>query len=328
MTDAHFAAGTLDDVMRLAVEAIEARGGQIFPTKNKTTGALELIGVLLEIADPRARLSQTETRGKIFSALGELCWYLARRNDLAFIEYYLKDYKDSADGDEIYGGYGPRLFKWKEKNNLNQVANVTEMLRNKPDSRQTVIQLFDANDIVEIHKDVPCTCTLQFMLRRGELHLLTYMRSNDVYRGLPHDVFCFTMLQEIIARTVEAEVGTYKHAVGSLHLYADDHQIVRRFVDEGWQPTLGIAMPRMPLGNPWPEIERLLEAESEIRTTGKFDRNALETVDPYWADLIRLLLVFRFKTDRDWDSILALRGDIVAKVYLPFIDTLLRKLSS
>ena len=50
--------------------------------------------------------------------------------------------------------------------------------------------------------------------------MLTYMRSNDAYWGLPHDVFAFTMLQEILARSLTLELGTYKHAVVLLAVHA------------------------------------------------------------------------------------------------------------
>ncbi len=74
MDDRYFPAKTLDDVMRSVIEAILEHGDRINSTKGENT---ELTGVLLAITDPRARLSRTETRGKPFSCLGELCWYLA-----------------------------------------------------------------------------------------------------------------------------------------------------------------------------------------------------------------------------------------------------------
>ncbi len=323
MADAYFPDGTLDDVMRRVIEEIRAHGEQIYPTKGQQTGAVELTGILLEVTDPRARLSRTETRGKLFSSLGELCWYLAKRNDLSFIEYYIKRYKYSADGDEVFGGYGPRLFGWR---GLNQLANVTDLLRKKRDSRRAVIQLFDRHDIVGEHKDIPCTCTLQFMLRRDKLHMFTNMRSNDVFLGLPHDIFCFTMLQEIMARTLSVELGTYKHAVGSLHLYDRNIEGAQQFLDEGWQPT-DAPMPPMPRGDPWPALGSLLEAESAIRTTGTLDDDILKAVDPYWADLMRLLQVFGCKKRKDRDKIQELRGDMVSRVYLPFIDKVLSELA-
>lgn len=318
MADAYFSAQTLDDLMRFVIKEIQARGDPIRPSKGH---AIELIGVLLEITDPRARLSRTETRGKSFSCLGELCWYLARTNDLGFISYYIPRYENFADGNTIFGGYGPRLFNWR---GLNQLANVIDVLRRKRDSRQAVIQLFDAHDIAAKHNDVSCTCTLQFMNRQGKLYMFTNMRSNDAFLGLPHDVFCFTMLQEIVARTVSVELGTYKHSVGSLHLYEESSKGAQRFLDEGWQSTT--SMPGMPAGDPWPGVALLLEAESTIRIAGEFDAARLDDVDPYWADLIRLLQVFRCKKDKDSDTIETLRGRMSSKIYFPFIDKVLSDL--
>lgn len=316
---------TLDDLMRSVIEEIQAHGDPIHPTKGGPKGAVELTGVLLELTDPRARLSRTETRGKPYSCLGELCWYLAGSKELGFISYYISEYKKYADGDEIFGGYGPRLLNWGG-GGLNQLANVTDRLRRKRDSRRAVVQLFDRQDIVQEHNDVPCTCTLQFMLRDDKLHMFTNMRSNDAYKGMPHDVFCFTLLQEIVARTLSVDVGTYKHAVGSLHLYVEDLEVVQRFLNEGLQPTIDVAMPEMPRGDPWPAIDLLLKAESAIRATGTYNDGILGEVDPYWADLVRLLQVFGCKQRKDWDKIRKLRDDMFSRVYLPFVNKVLSEL--
>jgi len=318
VADAYFQGQTIDDVMHHVFEAILSDGEHITPTKG---GAAELRGVLLEITDPRARLSRTETRGKPFSCLGELCWYLAASNDLGFISYYLRDYDRFADGNTIFGAYGPRLFNW---NGLDQVRNVTALLKAKRDSRQAVIQLFDAGDIVEEHNDVPCTCTLQFLLRNKKLQMFTCMRSNDAYLGMPHDIFSFTMLQEIVARSLSVELGTYKHAVGSLHIYDEQLQDANRYLEEGWQSTTS-PMPRMPDGDPWPTIKSLLAAESALRGAGSLAGMALAELDPYWADLIRLLDIFRCSKDGQMDKIESLRDEMYSGVYGPFIEQRLNR---
>ena len=319
MANSYFSDQTLDDVMRSVIKEIEAHGHQINPTKGAAT---ELTGVLLEVSEPRARLSRTETRGRLFSCLGELCWYLAKTNELGFISYYLAEYKKYADNNVIYGGYGPRLF---DRRGIDQFTNVTSLLKRRPASRQAVIQLFDANDLLEEHKDIPCTCTLQFMIRHDKLYMFTNMRSNDVFSGLPHDVFSFTMLQEIMARALSVELGNYKHAVGSLHLYEKDRDAAQQFLDEGWQSTK-TPMPPMPKGDPWPAIDSLRKAECVIRMGEATGVDGLEVVDPYWADLIRLLRVFRCWKDEDAGSIRELRQRMSADVYLPFIDKKLNQL--
>jgi thymidylate synthase len=193
---------------------------------------------------------------------------------------------------------------------------VIDALGVSPESRRAVIQLFNAEDIARRHKEVPCTCTLQFLVRRKRLHLLTTMRSNDAYKGLPHDIFCFTMLQEVMARTLGVELGTYKQFVGSLHLYDEDRGVAQQYLDEAVQST--ILMPPMPIGDPWLSLRKLLDAEERIRHGGEFDADAWG-VEPYWADLIRLLQIFA--ATGNTNKIEAFKAKMVFDRYAPYIDS-------
>ena len=200
------------------------------------------------------------------------------------------------------------------------------MLKRKPDSRQAVIQLFDAHDILGFHKDIPCTCTIQFMVRKKQLHMLTYMRSNDAFVGMPHDIFCFTMLQEIMARTLSVELGKYKHMVGSLHLYNESISNAREFLNEGWQSTATLMKP-MPEGDPWPAINYVLFAEQTIRTCQDFEpESLLGGLDSYWADLVRLLLIFRSYRDHDIERIREIRAQMSSSSFSQFIDGRIKRL--
>lgn len=312
MFEVYFSEATIDDLMRVALKEIFGRGAHIEATKGGNT---EITGVLLELSNPRARVSRTETRGKPFSCLGELCWYLGKTDRLDVIEYYIPIYRKFAEGGKLFGAYGPRLFDW---NGLTQFSNVAALLRRKPHSRQAVIQLFAASDIAEQHKDVPCTCTLQFLVRDDALHLLVSMRSNDVFWGFPHDVFCFTMLQEVMASTLGIRLGTYKHVVGSLHLYDERRDAANRFLDEGWQQT-DLPMPAMPLGDPWPAIRSLVSAEAQIRTKGA-DEIDVAGLDSYWADLIRLLQVFRYDRDNNVEQVRKIEAEVEATCFRSFIQ--------
>jgi thymidylate synthase len=275
---------TLDDVLRELYPPLIGSNERIMTSRGYTR---ELLGVLFKITRPRARLSRTETRGKAFSCLGELLWYLSGSNNLEFIKYYIPDYvKESEDKFAIYGAYGPRLFCLREND---QIANVIALLRKNPNTRRAVIQIFDSDDIASERKEIPCTTTFHFMVRDNRVHMLTTMRSNDAYLGLPHDVFCFSMLQEIIACSLGIELGTYRHFVGSMHLYDRDLSKAEEFVSEGLQSR--IEMPRMPDGDPWPSIKKVLGAEMLVRSKEAIDANAVG-VEPYWADLIRLLQIF------------------------------------
>ena len=281
-------ARTIDDLNREVFKELINSGKQIQPTRGC---AKEKIGILLELSNPRARLSHTESRGRIISRLGELLWYLAGSEDLEFIEYYIPNYRKFTEGDKkVYGAYGQRLFCM---NGQNQIDNIKKLILNKRNSRKAVIQLFKAEDIEIDRKDTPCTCTLQFLKREGKLHMVTNMRSNDAYLGLQHDIFSFTMIQEILARTADLEIGNYKHFVGSLHIYDENISEAEKFINEGWQPTT-FEMPAMPKENPWPQIRKVLKAEKIIRTGDKVCVSKLG-LSPYWADIVRLLQSFASK---------------------------------
>jgi thymidylate synthase len=151
------------------------------------------------------------------------------------------------------------------------------------------------------------------------------MRSNDAYLGLPHDVFAFTMLQEIIARSLNVEVGGYKHAIGSLHLYSSNTEEAQRYIDEGLQAR--IAMPSMPSGDPWPALNALIRAEQAIRS-GRRPSTAKQ--DPYWADLVRLLRIYRYSRGNrlsNLKAIVSLKNEMQSEVYETYIQKRERQLA-
>lgn len=310
-----FEVETIDDaLLRLYPELLSC---DQFVTASRGRNA-ELLGVLIEIENPRARLSRSETRGKFYSSLGEFLWYLTRDNRLDFIEPYISRYRDESEdhGVTVYGGYGPRLFRQR---GCDQVKNIISLLQKRPTSRKAVIQLFNAEDINSKHNEIPCTTALQFAVRGDRVHLMTTMRSNDAYLGLPHDVFCFTMLQEIVARSLNRDVGKYRHFVGSMHLYDVDRERAQDLVDEGFQSR--VDMPPMPYGDPWPAVDVVLAAEARIRTGEPFEADHLG-LDPYWADLVRILQVFFSSDER---RIEALRDDMNFSRYRPYISARLGK---
>jgi thymidylate synthase len=309
-------AQTVDDLLHKVFTRLLAKKseGRIRPTRGD---ASEVTGVLLQVSQPRARLSLTEQKGRIFTSLGELLWYLSGKNDLRFISYYAPKYKvESTDKKTIYGGYGPRLFSMN--GSINQIENIISLLRQNPFSRRAVIQLFDAADINgKREKDIPCTCVMQFLIRNRKLDMLVTMRSSDAFIGLPHDIFSFTMLQEMISRTLDLDIGKYKHFAGSLHLYEDKHAAAVKYLNEGWQET--VHMPVMPIGNPWPVVKNLLKIEEKIRKGIDVDDDKLR-FDQYWLDIIRLLKIYRYSIDGNIRGISSMKKKMSTHVYDSYID--------
>lgn len=199
----------------------------------------ELIASSFTLTDPRNRLIVSPTRAVNYGfAVGELCWYLRGDNDLDTMCYYNKRMSQfSNDGQTINSAYGNRIFKtrWYASNDMMDVSqfdNIIDELKADPHSRRAVIHINEPHDLWHAvkngSKDVPCTMSLQFLIRDRRLHMHALMRSNDVVWGLPYDVFSFTALQEAIMLTLQAadvpvdDLGSYHHTVGSLHVY-DTH---------------------------------------------------------------------------------------------------------
>lgn len=331
----YISAQTIDDLMHSVLGHLLERKPNIYSSRSKgvnSTNGLgpssEIIGALLNLKDPRQRLSRDETKGTVFSALGELLWYLSRSNNLDFITYYIKKYNDETeDGKTIFGGYGPRLFDLR---GIDQINNILRLLMEKPTTRKAVIQLFNAEDLVGKHPEIPCTCTLQFLLRDNRLHMFTTMRSNDAFVGLPHDIFAFTMIQEIIARSLDVELGEYNHAVGSLHLYEKDRNGAEEYQNVGFHSTK-FPMSKMPKGSPWKEIDKLLNIEEDLRNGKEIQTAILGQLDPYWADLVYILYAFSLSTKGKTstntidiknyiDQLKTINNQLVNKSYAIYID--------
>lgn len=310
----YLSAETLDDLLHGVLERLLRRRSVIGTSRGAT---VEMLGVLLKLRNPRARLSHTEGKGTIFSCLGELLWYLAGSRQLKFMTYYLRQYgKNSDDGETVHGAYGPRLYRMHGRHN--QLENVVRVLKKSSSSRRAVIQLFDAADIATRPADIPCTCTIQLAIRQQRLEMFVSMRSNDAYRGLPHDVFAFTMLQELMARRLGVELGAYWHFASSLHLYVEDKEKAQRYLDEGFQSTRNVAMPNMPLGDQTKAMRQLVVAEARIREGRLRSERGLQLPD-YWADLVRLLLVFKARKRHDSKAVKALKHRMTTTLYDAYI---------
>lgn len=274
-------ADCIDDLMREVHMLLRNDGTSISPSRGD---AIELSGARLELRDPLARLSRSQARGKLFSCLGELIWYLAGSDNLDHIQHYIPQYHEEADlQGKVPGAYGPRLFGAEAR-----LMGAIDTLREKPDSRRAVVPLLDVADLTQDRSDIPCTTNLQFLLRNRRLYMVVYMRSNDAFLGLPHDLFSFTMLQELATRTLGVQLGTYVHMVGSLHLYNANLKVIEDYFAEGY--TTPQPMPPMPDEDPWPTINELVATEAKIRRGEAVDLTSFPA--PYWSDIVRLLQIF------------------------------------
>ncbi|GIF75943.1 thymidylate synthase [Asanoa siamensis] len=272
----HLKADSMADFFSGAVALVQS-GERVSPRGMPTR---EIRDVHLQLSQPRARLLHappTRIVNPAF-AVAETVWHLSG-SDAPWIFDYNARLHQYADGGVLLGAYGPRMRNWGGK--VDQLARVVEVLKQDRDSRRALIQLYDPALDAAGHKDVPCTLAFRFHLRAGRLHMGTLMRGQDVWIGMPYDVFFYTVLHELVAGWLDAELGEFHLHVGSLHIY-DEH------LERAGELTSVTASAVMPdLRTPWAGFDDMLdqvEARDVIGHPG-WDSMA-ETLGSYrqWKD--------------------------------------------
>ncbi|MFB6725564.1 thymidylate synthase [Kribbella sp. NPDC056345] len=261
----------------------------------------ECLGLSFQIADPRDRFAYLAARqvNPVFH-YAEALWYLAGRNDLDMIGYYAPRMKrDSRDGVSIVGSaYGSRIFNPLGGDTVSPFDRVLSLLRTEPNSKRGVLQIFGRDELaVESNPDVSCVIALHLLEREGRLHMVCYMRANDIDRGLLADVFSFTMIQEFAAIQLGLELGTYTHHIGSAHIGDRDLARARSTLAEASErarrPAFDVRA--MPKDTTPGVVLELLRHEEALRTNARQYRPseiADMDFDPYWE---QVLLMFEAK---------------------------------
>lgn len=145
----------------------------------------------------------------------EAAWIISGSNRLEDIYPYMKTYGNfSDDGVFLRGAYGPKV--------VDQFPYIVDTLLNDIDSRQAVINIW--RERPSSSKDIPCTTSMQFIIRDSRLNMIVTMRSNDIVLGFTYDVFTFSMVAESVRlllkeRGLDVLIGELTVTAGSLHIY-------------------------------------------------------------------------------------------------------------
>lgn len=172
--------------------------------------------------------------------IAESAWILGGRNEVEYLARYnprMRDFSD--DGVVLAGAYGvPFTY---------QLDWVVRKLVEDRDTRQATLTLW--NRAPKASKDIPCTVALDFKIRDNKLVTQVFMRSSDVWLGLPYDIFAFTAMSYRVLERLhdfgvpETEPGTLAITAASSHLY-ETHW-------EAAVPILNDMIEHKHLGNYW-----------------------------------------------------------------------------
>lgn len=227
------------ELLKEGVSPSNSRDGEVFG---------ELTGYTARLADPTANMLFNPIRKwSPHYAAAEMLWFLSGEVSIHRILPYAPQYKRfsnpmmvpvTEDGRETFPELGARLemrdaapgaaygWRWSRLvGDETQMNTIIRMLKATPETRQAVICHWDTPyDLLNAAKGslntIPCTVCLNFLVRDGHLNMSAYMRSNDLWLGLPYDIFSFTCLQQFVAAICGFKLGWYQHHAMSLHVYS------------------------------------------------------------------------------------------------------------
>jgi len=131
--------------------------------------------------------------------------------------------------------YVPRLFG--EHNQID--GFVIPLLKQDPESRRAVAILYQPFTDSELSsKNVPGLLALHFRLLE-KLELTCIIRSNDVFIGLPANLYQLRCLQEYVAGQLGAEPGAIHVFSGSAHFfteYEEQYQNIAKAIKKEGRP--------------------------------------------------------------------------------------------
>lgn len=132
------------------------------------------------------------------------------------------DYTEHLDGAVTYTGAKVRVQKH------DQIAQIIRTLKNNPQDRRMVLTAFNVGEIDRMALP-PCHMFAQFDVdpETKELNCQVYLRSNDLFLGLPFNIASYAFLTHMLAHVTGHAVGELVMTIGNAHIYSNHIEQVK-----------------------------------------------------------------------------------------------------
>lgn len=181
---------------------------------------IELLSNSSYIHMNQSLITLTERKLGYRFACAEAAWILDGGNRVTTMKPFSKIiHKFSDDGVFFFGAYGPKI--------IDQLEYIGRCFKKDLFSRQAVVNIW--REKPPISNDIPCTLSLQFLIRmrheKLSLYIIDNMRSSDAWLGVPYDWFSLSMVGAYVAiyirnlLKIDLNLGILYMNAGSQHLY-------------------------------------------------------------------------------------------------------------
>jgi len=156
------------------------------------------------------------------SIIHELLWFLNGDTNTAYLkENGVSIWDEWADEKGDLGPvYGHQWRSWPTPtgDNIDQMSEVLQQIKNTPDSRRLIVSAWNVGQIPEMALP-PCHLLFQFYVANGKLSCQLYQRSADFFLGVPFNIASYALLTHMVAQQADLEVGDFVWTGGDVHLY-------------------------------------------------------------------------------------------------------------
>ena len=166
----------------------------------------------------------------IKSIVYELLWFLRGETNVRWLqERGVRIWNEWADENGDLGPvYGSQWRSWPDGRGgtIDQIANVVNSIKSKPDSRRHIVTAWNPAEVDDMALP-PCHCLFQFYVADGKLSCQLYQRSADLFLGVPFNIASYALLTEMMAQVTGLQPGEFVHSFGDMHLYHNHFEQVR-----------------------------------------------------------------------------------------------------
>lgn len=186
------------------------------------TGTLSCFGYQMrfDLSDGFPLLTTKKLHVK--SIVHELLWFLQGNTNIGYLkENGVRIWDEWADENGNLGPvYGHQWRSWPtpDGGHVDQITNLVDMIKTKPDSRRLIVTAWNPADVDRMALP-PCHCLFQFYVADGKLSCQLYQRSADTFLGVPFNIASYALLTLMVAQVCGLQPGEFVHSFGDVHLY-------------------------------------------------------------------------------------------------------------
>jgi thymidylate synthase len=233
-------------------------------TDRTGTGTLSVFGhqMRFDLADGFPLVTTKKIHLK--SVVHELLWFIAGDTNIAYLKKNgVRIWDEWADENGDLGPvYGAQWRSWRKPDGgvIDQLRQVVEQIRSKPDSRRLIVSAWNPGE-VDAMALPPCHCLFQFYVADGRLSCQLYQRSGDIFLGVPFNIASYALLTMMVAQVSGLKPGDFVHTFGDAHLYLNHVEQARLQISREPRP-----LPRLTLN---PEVRSLFDfVYDDVAVTG------------------------------------------------------------